>query len=146
MIYRLLYVSTATASLCGEDLNSILRTAQSRNAANGVTGLLVFTGAQFMQLLEGPRDAVQAIFEAICADSRHHGVARLIAEPALERSCPGWAMALQVIEAPEEGSQNLFEVDDETLRAFLPEGMAPDLKVLFQSFNTMKPVQVIAAE
>ena len=146
MIYRLLYVSTATANLSALDLDSILETAQYRNAANGLTGLLVFTGVQFMQLLEGPKEAVEAIFEAICADPRHHAVARLIAEPTHERSCPNWAMALRVVEAPEDGPRALFEVDDETLKAFLPQGMAPDLKILFQSFNTMKSGKHYAAE
>lgn len=146
MIYRLLYVSTAEARLTAEDLDAILGAAQINNAANGLTGLLVFTGTQFMQLLEGPRDAVEAVFAAICNDPRHDAVARLIAEPAPERSCPDWAMALRVIEAPEDGAKAIFQVDDETLKAFLPERMAPDLKILFQSFNTMKPAKKYAAE
>lgn len=146
MIYRLLYVSTADARLTAEGLDAILHAAQINNAANGLTGLLVYTGSQFMQLLEGSKDAVEAVFAAICSDPRHHSVARLIAEPAQERSCPNWAMALRVVEPPEVGPQAVFEVDDETLMAFLPAGMAPDLKILFQSFNTMKPAKHYAAE
>ena len=146
MSYRLLYVSTADTGLTADDLEAILHTAQINNAANNLTGLLVFTGSQFMQLLEGPRDSVEAVFAGICSDSRHHSVARLIAEPTRERSCPNWTMALQVIDTPDYGPESVFEVDDETLKAFLPETMAPDLKILFQSFNTMKSTKRYAAE
>jgi hypothetical protein len=145
MIYRLLYVSTAGADLGDKDLEGIHRAAQTNNAANGLTGLLVFTGTQFMQLLEGPRDAVESTFAAICSDPRHHAVARLIAEPSRERSCPDWAMALRVVDAPDDGANSVFQVDDETLKGFLPDCMAPDLKILFQSFNTMKPAMGFAA-
>ena len=146
MIYRLLYVSTADPSLTAGDLEAILHAAQINNASNDLTGLLVFTGTQFMQLLEGPRDSVEAVFAAICTDRRHHSIARLIAEATQARSCPSWAMALQVIDTPEHGPQSVFEVDDERLKAFLPDSMAADLRILFQSFNTMKSSSRYAAE
>ena len=82
----------------------------------------------------------------VCDDKRHSAVARLIAEPAPERSCPDWAMALRVIDAPDDGARHVFTVDDETLISFLPADMAPDLRVLFQSFNTMKRPTHVAAE
>lgn len=145
MIYRLLYVSTADPSIDEAGLSRIIEAARTRNAALDITGLMVFTGSHFMQLLEGPKDAVEVIFDMICEDEHHSAVARLIAEPARERSCPDWAMALRVIDAPEDGARHVFSVDDETLMSFLPEDMAPELRILFQSFNTMKrPVQVAA--
>jgi len=146
MIHRLLYVSTADPDLDQAGLDRIIKTAQPRNAALEITGLLVYTGAHFMQLLEGPKDAVEAVFEMICEDKRHSAVARLIAEPARERSCPDWAMALCLVNAPDNGARHVFTVDDETLMCFLPEKMAPDLRVLFQSFNTMKQPLHVAAE
>lgn len=145
MIHRLLYVSTANPEITDADLARLVESAQMRNASLNITGLLVFTGSHFMQLLEGPKDAVEAVFDMICQDQRHSAVARLIAEPARERSCPNWAMALRVIEAPEHGPHHVFSVDDATLASFLPDDMSPDLRVLFQSFNTMKrPLQVAA--
>jgi hypothetical protein len=146
MLHRLLYVSTANPSIDEAGLARIIETAQARNAALNITGLLVFTGSHFMQLLEGPKDAVEVVFDMICQDQRHGAVARLIAEPTRERSCPDWAMALRVVDAPKDGARHVFTVDDETLISFLPDDMTPDLRVLFQSFNTMKRPQHVAAE
>ncbi len=145
MIHRLLYVSTADPEMKPSALEQIISTAQRRNAALEITGLLVYTGSHFMQLLEGPKDAVEAVFDMICQDPRHSAIARLIAEPAPARSCPEWSMALQVIDAANDGPGHVFTVSNETLASFLPESMAADLRVLFQSFNTMKR-DIVAAE
>lgn len=53
------------------DVQSIIRVARSRNAACGVTGLLVYSGEHFAQMLEGPAEAVAPIVAAIRADPRH---------------------------------------------------------------------------
>lgn len=137
MIYRLLYVSTAANTLSAPELEAILETAQTRNAALGLTGLLVFTGRHFMQLLEGERDAVEAVFAAICADDRHSSVAKLIAEPAPHRACPEWAMALQTPEGAEVTPEQAFVANDATIRESLPDTMPGDLRLLFQSFNSV---------
>ena len=146
MLHRLLYVSTADPDMRNDVLEHLLETAERRNAALNITGLLVFTGTHFMQLLEGPKDAVEAVFDMICQDRRHNAIARLIAEPVEERSCPNWSMALRVIETANDGPNQIFTIDDQALESFLPAEMAPDLRVLFQSFNTMKQTSHMAAE
>jgi hypothetical protein len=146
MIYRLLYVSTAEPQLNNAALERLVETAQRRNAALDITGLMVFTGSHFMQLLEGPRDGVEAVFHMICQDKRHSAIARLIAEEVAERSCPDWSMAMRVIESANDGPDQVFTVDDHALENFLPDAMAPELRVLFQSFNTIKRPAHIAAE
>ncbi len=146
MLHRLLYVSTADPEITASTLENIIQTAEARNGALGITGLLVFTGTHFMQLLEGPKDAVEAVFDMICQDPRHSAIARLIAEPTETRSCPNWSMALQVVDAANDGPDHVFTVGNETLARFLPSDMAADLRVLFQSFNTMKAPPPIAAE
>lgn len=145
MIHRLLYVSTAADALTAPELEAILRTAQARNAALGLTGLLVFTGRHFMQLLEGEPDAVEAVFAAICADERHHDVAKLIAEPAQDRAFPDWSMALQTPEGAEVAPEQAFVVDDATIRESLPMTMPGDLQLLFRSFNSVMEPRAASA-
>ena len=146
MFHRLLYVSTADPEMKPSTLERIIAIAQERNASLNITGLLVYTGTHFMQLLEGPKDAVEAVFDMICQDDRHSAIARLIAEPVEERSCPDWSMALQVIDAANDGPGHVFTVSNEALAGFLPDNMAADLRVLFQSFNTMRNPNIVAAE
>ena len=43
----------------------------------GITGVLCHGGDVFMQVLEGGRDAVNALYNKIVRDARHHDVALL---------------------------------------------------------------------
>ncbi|MBC7436141.1 MAG: BLUF domain-containing protein [Bdellovibrionales bacterium] len=49
----------------------ILSRARQFNQANNITGMLVFDGLRFAELLEGPPDAVLELTERIREDSRH---------------------------------------------------------------------------
>ncbi|MGJ3232004.1 MAG: BLUF domain-containing protein [Oceanicaulis sp.] len=136
---RLVYVSTASPALERDAFEAIRATAIARNAASGVTGLLIFNGANFMQLLEGPQDNVDAVFESIRRDPRHHGVVRLMAESAEARACPSWAMATQEVALPGRRSEDLsaFHVDTAALEERYLADMPERLRSLFVSFNTM---------
>ena len=52
---RLIYRSTCSASfLPNEDLRSLVHQSADHNAEQGITGLLLLSGDQFLQVLEGP--------------------------------------------------------------------------------------------
>ena len=57
-MFRLAYVSNARLGLNQNDLDSIMHTSKLRNKLAGVTGLLLFNGVNFMQVLEGDRHLV----------------------------------------------------------------------------------------
>ena len=96
-LYRLVYYSTNT--LVGleeevtESVSQILRTSQRNNAAVGVSGALMFTDGLFAQILEGPRNAVETVFDRIQLDDRHGEVRLLAFEPVVRRSFARWSMA-----------------------------------------------------
>ena len=73
-------------------LNSILSIARSRNARDGVTGALICRHDMFLQLLEGPREKVEATFARIRIDDRHVDLRRLWCEPMKRRIFPQWEM------------------------------------------------------
>ena len=73
-------------------LRSILFTARANNARDDITGALICRADLYLQMLEGPRDAVEAAFARIEADDRHLEIARLTEGPAQARMFPGWAM------------------------------------------------------
>ena len=90
----LLYVSK---SLIPQDeaqrqIDSIIETARPRNAALGVTGVLIFTEARFAQVLEGPSAAIDEIMAGIRADPRHEQVTTACDEPLERRRFPSWSM------------------------------------------------------
>lgn len=89
-MHALLYRSRATPGLLASDLNDIIDTAQTRNRQLGVTGLLLHgrmeaipsVAGEFVQWLEGPEDAVEALFADIEGDRRHFEVEVLGRGPA----------------------------------------------------------------
>jgi len=73
-------------------LTHILKTAQRNNAATGITGTLICREDIYLQLLEGERADVEALYEKIKRDDRHADVTTLVQETAAQRLFPMWAM------------------------------------------------------
>ena len=73
-MYRLVYTSRSAAELSAEDINMILSTARRRNAAEGITGLLLYQNRMILQVLEGDKAPVTACFARIQRDPRHRDV------------------------------------------------------------------------
>jgi hypothetical protein len=94
-MHRLLYISTARTPMPQVELDSLLRVSRRNNSLARVTGLLVAGGRRFLQVLEGPDDAVHATYERIRADPRHFACVILADQPVAERSFAGWAMGFQ---------------------------------------------------
>jgi hypothetical protein len=99
-LYRIVYVSTATP-LCNDAvLRDILKDSPQHNAAVGITGLLLYKDGQFMQVLEGPEQAVKKMFEHIRQQPEHHGIMVLIEEHTHERQFTDWSMAFENLDLP----------------------------------------------
>lgn len=91
---QLIYISTSrnlTQIPTGE-LEDILAVSRRNNARDGLTGLLVTGGRRFLQLLEGPSEALSAAYDRILADDRHFAMVQLTRRPVAERSFPDWQM------------------------------------------------------
>ncbi|MBB4860780.1 hypothetical protein HNO88_004125 [Novosphingobium chloroacetimidivorans] len=95
---RLLYVSRCAMRETGAERDALVRDlaerSASRNAAAGLTGSLLHVGDNFVQVLEGPIDAIERTFETICCDFRHDEVKLIDLVPVRERIFPEWSMAL----------------------------------------------------
>jgi hypothetical protein len=89
---HLVYVSAAVLPVAEADLVDILRTSRVNNERAGVTGLLLYSGGTFFQVLEGDERVVKETFERIGRDSRHNGISILLREEIRERVFGQWAM------------------------------------------------------
>lgn len=103
-MHYLIYVSQAHHPMSKADLRNILEKSRAYNIEDNITGLLIYKYSaaadrgNFMQLLEGPRDRVEAAFERIVADSRHHTQIVLEEGEAKARSCPNWLMGFRNVD------------------------------------------------
>jgi hypothetical protein len=104
-IYKILYCSKNLIE--GEnakrdaEIGQILQTARRKNKEQNVTGALLFNSGYFAQALEGPRLAIEQIFETIQRDPRHGDVTVLSSQTDGRRDFPEWSMAYA---APPDGA------------------------------------------
>ena len=88
---QLIYTSRPFGFNAGT-LDDILIEARRHNHANGITGALICRADPYMQMLEGPRDAVNATFARIMRDDRHLEVALVCCGDICDRLFPDWDM------------------------------------------------------
>lgn len=87
-----IYVSVADPFIGEEDIAAIVERAQQNNARDGLTGALIYNGHNFMQLLEGPADRVEACLAAIGGDPRHSGMTEIRRRTVDTRDFALWSM------------------------------------------------------
>jgi hypothetical protein len=96
MIHQLFYVSSARGKNIQKSMvDDIVRKACAYNAKVGITGILLFKGGIFVQLLEGPKDEVQSLYRKIERDHRHGNLVKLFEITDNERLFPHWSMGLK---------------------------------------------------
>ncbi len=96
-LLQLVYLSRAEVSGRAEDIaetiRAILSVARATNPVLGITGILLFDGHHFAQVLEGPGGKVTELLHHIQLDSRHSHISIMQEEWVTERDFGGWAMA-----------------------------------------------------
>ena len=79
--HQLLYLSHLVARFRYEVFSAICQVSRRRNAELSLTGVLLFDGHRFCQLLEGPADAVAQVRQSIASDPRHEFMTVLVDRP-----------------------------------------------------------------
>ena len=88
------YRSRSVALLAGHELKHLIRTAQSRNQGEAITGVVLYDNSHFFQWLEGPPAGVERVMNSIRQDSRHTDLEILAKGSASTRKFTGWDMKL----------------------------------------------------
>ena len=117
----LTYTSLAAIDLKTEDLEAIHRTARDINALEAVTGMLIFNGVHFLQIIEGAPNAIDDLVERLRRDPRHSGLEIRDEHEIEERSFPSWSMELVRV------SVSYFEARD-TIIDRMPKDIAAQLR------------------
>lgn len=126
MISQYVYISTAL-DLSRDAVTDILETCARYNTQHGISGLLLYNGRNFLQLLEGEQAVLDQLMAKIEVDPRHAGVSMLHKGKVDVRTCPNWAMKrIAIVEAVEARQQRL---DDE-----LPEEIDPAIRRIVLNF------------
>jgi Sensors of blue-light using FAD len=109
-LIHVMYASAGAADFREHQLPELLRKARAANAKQDITGMLLYIGGSFFQLLEGEAAVVDSVYAKIGLDSRHAKVTQIIREPILERDFTGWTMGFSTVD-PKEAGKLLGEND-----------------------------------
>ena len=96
-LVRLVYSSQTSTPPDPLVVDGILTASRRANRAAGLSGLLVHHLTHYMQCLEGTPAAVQATFDRITRDPRHHHVVTHYLEPVEDRAFGSWFMAYAAV-------------------------------------------------
>lgn len=113
---RLVYESTATGSTDSiGNLAVILAESQRNNDRDGLTGALAAHRDRYVQVIEGPAQALDALLRRLETDPRHRDIVLLGREPIPKRLFGRWSMASARI-TPAHGAalDSLVDHDDLT--------------------------------
>lgn len=92
ILVSMTYVSRANPDMSDKELSEILQQAQKNNAANAITGMLVFNNNYFLQTIEGSRAQINHLLCDLIADKRHHDLQLLETRELKYREWSKWSM------------------------------------------------------
>ena len=94
MLTQLLYVSKPVGPITTFVTSSILEVCSVNNKKAEITGVLCQGSGIYMQVIEGRRSAINALYSRIISDKRHNQIELLSFEEVGQRRYGQWSMAL----------------------------------------------------
>lgn len=100
---RIKYISRFNKEMTPEEIEALVTAAAQNNAAKGITGILMASGRLFFQIIEGPDNEINILWQSIRSDSRHRDVILLNSEQgSFDRLFPDWSMRGMVLDPESE--------------------------------------------
>jgi hypothetical protein len=119
----LAYRSQAVSPMSDAALQQLLQKAQSRNHAEGLTGLLIYDKGRFFQWLEGPSASLARVWNSIRRDPRHTGIEVLGNQSSSVRVFDHLDLKLEIRGLPAEPDALVLARDESELIASLYRGV-----------------------
>ena len=91
-LVALTYISRSAPDQTPQDVDAIHRAALTYNPLDGITGLLIYNGNGFMQIIEGAESAINDLMTRIAADIRHLDLEIRDRRSVKRRCFPHWTM------------------------------------------------------
>lgn len=104
MLKRIKYVSRFAHPMTAREFKELERVSEANNKERDLTGVLLSSAGLFFQVVEGPKEHVDALWSALQRDTRHRDILLLAAEEgeSLERTFPQWRMRTVDLDAKED--------------------------------------------
>lgn len=126
----LIYVSTAKESVNDVAVMDILQVSWRHNHNSDISGILIYDDKHFVQLLQGPINTVDTLYEKITRDIRHHSIELIGTELLARKDVNGWGMGFindqEIVENlylkyDIKHAEGLYESEYSSLKSLLKE-------------------------
>lgn len=74
MHYAICYVSTLSPNISKSQIETLLEFSRDSNNQKEITGILLYSQGNFLQVLEGEKEQVRSLYKSIEKDSRHYDI------------------------------------------------------------------------
>lgn len=129
---QLIYSSRETVAFDQSMLDALLAKARRNNAQLDITGLLLYDAGDFLQILEGPGDAVADLYALIERDERHRD-ARIVHQQAIaDREFGDWGMAFARADSLNSSIDGFNEYHSEMVEFYPDASRAMKMIYMFQ--------------
>ena len=97
MAHCIVYFSTSVGLFQEEDLVAILEQSRQNNPKHDITGVLLYVRGSIVQVLEGDKEQIEALYRRIEQDHRHKNISRVLSRPISERLFTEWSMGYETL-------------------------------------------------
>ena len=100
-LHTLVYLSSSSHQYSQEELNNILTVSRKNNSEKNISGILIYSEGNILQVLEGNENDLRTLYKKIGADLRHKDLILLQDNSIEQRNFEDWSMGFKTATAPE---------------------------------------------
>ncbi len=108
-MHQMIYISKSVKPMLNAELEDLLVVCRANNMQQKITGMLLYADQQFIQVLEGEQNVVEALYEKIAKDERHSNAEIVLQRTIESREFSKWAMGFRSIEGDEDNYKQFYE-------------------------------------
>ncbi|PSR52622.1 blue light sensor protein [Adhaeribacter arboris] len=97
-MHHIMYMSTALVLVQEEELTAMLTQYRRNNLRDNITGMLLYSGEHYVQLIEGAEEALRKLFAKICQDYHHTNLIKLADGSISQRVFENWSMGFRSVD------------------------------------------------
>ncbi|MGK7394640.1 MAG: BLUF domain-containing protein [Candidatus Cyclobacteriaceae bacterium M3_2C_046] len=137
MLSQLIYVSVRKNNCTDQEIENILASSNKNNGKKDITGVLLFSDTKFLQVLEGEKSDILALYDHIKLDERHKNVMMISLKPITQRYFPSWQMGSKAIDTQSFSFLTEMSSQEQTQFKSLLEGKEQQdaIKVIHKLFK-----------
>lgn len=130
MIFQLIYNCALRDDVGPAELDEIAQSSRIRNMKQDITGILLYKDGSVLQVLEGEKETVTALYNKISQDCRVANSQVLIKRLSTHREFPNWSMGYRNAETDAVS----FDLTANSLYRALGDDLSEEIHTIGQTF------------